>query len=257
MNIGLAIVLAISLFVVSPSWAARGFKESTSDRVQSPASAAWDVLTAGSWSFWVYRTANMAGVLLQFADADDGNVDSGWTIDSRATNPNTVQLNLVYGTSNLRARSTNSLTLDSWVHVGITWTGGALCAAVSIYFDGVVETNVCSNEGSGGRFGENMPLAIGNNNSGGSVSVAANMADFAIWDVELTAAEVSQLAGRALPTEVRGASLVYFNRLCGRQTPEPDAARASHGVVTGTAEVAHPPQVAKSCLRQMPVRGVG
>ena len=84
------------------------------------------------------------------------------------------------------------------------------------------------------------------------------IAEVAIWNVALNDEEISQLAGGALPKDVRPESLVGYWALCGRQSPEPDTSRnTNHMVITGAAQANHPGHLARSCLRSRGLLGVG
>jgi hypothetical protein len=70
----------------------------------------------------------------------------------------------------------------------------------------------------------------------------ATLADVAIWNVDLTAFEISALAKGARPNIIRPASLVAWWPLDGLQSPEPDLSRnAKNGTLTGTAAAFGPP----------------
>ena len=68
----------------------------------------------------------------------------------------------------------------------------------------------------------------------------AKIAEAAVWDVALTAAEVAQLATGAHPFTVRPGSIVYYNPIIGKFSPEIDWVSGNNTTVTGAVEFAHP-----------------
>ena len=82
---------------------------------------------------------------------------------------------------------------------------------------------------------------IGEDGAGGS-DLAALVAEAAIWNVALTAAEVAILAKGIHPFWVQPAALVAYWPLWGRNSPEPDYVGGFNLTVTGATQAAHPPR---------------
>lgn len=71
---------------------------------------------------------------------------------------------------------------------------------------------------------------------------AGTQADFAFWNVILTAAEWAALGQGARPYQIRETALIGWWPLDGIQSPEPDlSGSAANGTLTGTAKAFGPP----------------
>lgn len=69
------------------------------------------------------------------------------------------------------------------------------------------------------------------------------LAEFAIWDVALTDAEVLILAAGFSPLLVRPQSLVHYVPLIGRTSPEIEIIRGNDMAITGATAFPHPPMI--------------
>ncbi len=87
----------------------------------------------------------------------------------------------------------------------------------------------------------NTPLQIGNQTNF-SESWAGSLADVAVWNVILSAAEGASLVQGARPFTIRPKSLIGYWPVDGLQSPEPDLSGSkNNGTLTGTALASGPP----------------
>lgn len=87
----------------------------------------------------------------------------------------------------------------------------------------------------------NTPLQIGNQTNF-SESWSGALADVAVWNVVLSAAEAASLVQGARPFTIRPKSLIGYWPVDGLQSPEPDlSGNANNGTLTGTALAPGPP----------------
>jgi hypothetical protein len=112
--------------------------------------------------------------------------------------------------------STVAMTQDVWQHCG-----GVFATTTSrfAYLDGTEATeNTNTNNPALNR------TAIGCNwrSTGPDTFADADIAECAIWNVALTAAEMEILASGVSPLKVRPASLVYYCPVHGNLSPEPE-----------------------------------
>jgi hypothetical protein len=89
------------------------------------------------------------------------------------------------------------------------------------------------------------PILVGNQGSGFSGSLNGKMADFTIWNVVLSALEITALANGARPYTIRPSALLCWLPLDGLASPEPDlSGNAKNGTITGTITLAFGPPFA-------------
>jgi hypothetical protein len=140
-------------------------------------------------------------------------------------------------------RSTNSgaISAGTFANFGYSWSGGTTNAAIKIYKNG---TQVDTTDGGAGSFtaaysGSTVPLYIGGQ-KGLPGTLEANMvgviAEFAVWDLELTAAEFAALAKGCSPLQVRPSGLIHYLPLLRANTNYMGVAPT----VNGTTVSAHP-----------------
>ena len=150
----------------------------------SGASDAWTI------SFWVKATNSSSGRVLFYYGSND--IANGGTVVVRLTNSNKIILH--YGSNNnfLRLQSQNSLTVNTWEQITVTYDGGTTGASsgsinnyysrFKIYVDGSIQSTNNSNANyglSGSISGQNLRIAklvSGNTLKGEKID------ELAIWD---------------------------------------------------------------------------
>jgi hypothetical protein len=131
---------------------------------------------------------------------------------------------------------TTTLSVDTWYQVGMSLDASFLQTYVNGVSDGTVASNgVSLLSGTQNFVMGSQPASAGRNFNG-------RIADVAIWNVVLTAAEFVALAAGIRPNTVRPASLKGYWPLDGVNSPEPDLSGfGNNGTLTGTANAAGPP----------------
>jgi len=115
------------------------------------------------------------------------------TVSFLATSTNAIQF-IVIGNTTLTVRSSNnSITLNTWQHIAMTWDGSTTATNVHFYVNGV-ETGYQIQTNGGGPFDNaSTNLRIGNLNTG-TRSFDGLISDVALWVSQLSQHEISQLA---------------------------------------------------------------
>lgn len=148
----------------------------------------------------------------------------------------------------------NSVVLNVWQHVAVTWDGSPDNTKVHWYIDGVEPTYSFSTDGSG-AVGSNSgePFIIGNRDDA-IRATDGQIAHAHAYDRVLTVHEVRRLMRR--PGSIRN-GLVGYWRLNG-QSPELDfSGNGHHGTLTGTTLNVDPPDAYPSIYTQERFRQYG
>jgi len=130
-------------------------------------------------------------------------------------------------------------SIDTWHHLLITYDGGATTNDPIIYVDGssVTVTDVATPLGS--LLSEGSQLKIGNRDDNAR-AWNGYIAEWAKWNVILTAAEAATLGKGYSPLFIRPNSLLAYIPLIGRNSPETELIGGLSGTVTGAVNIAHP-----------------
>jgi len=166
----------------------------------SGASDAWTI------SFWVKATNSSSGRVLFYYGSND--IANGGTVVVRLTNSNKIILH--YGSNNnfLRLQSQNSLTVNTWEQITVTYDGGTTGASsgsinnyysrFKIYVDGSIQSTNNSNANyglSGSISGQNLRIAklvSGNTLKGEKID------ELAIWDSDQSS-NISDIYNSGVP----------------------------------------------------------
>ncbi len=132
------------------------------------------------------------------------------------------------------------LTLDTWQHLALTYTGDSTATDPTLYLDGVdqglrdseLTPQIYLNYGSTG------PMSIGNR-SLDNLAFEGRICEFAYWDRILTAGEVKILAAGQCPLRVRPNRLRIYLPITGAQSFERAFGRT--GTVIGAPQADHAP----------------
>jgi hypothetical protein len=125
-----------------------------------------------------------------------------------------------------------TISANTWYHVVQTVDTTSITAYVNGTSDGQNVTGAQSFSGTSAQIGYDNSNAHWN----------GRIADIAIWNVVLTANEISALAKGARPHQIRKPNLIYWAPLDGKQSPEPDlSGKAISGTLTGTSLAFGPP----------------
>jgi hypothetical protein len=131
------------------------------------------------------------------------------------------------------------LTLDTWQHLALTYTGDSTSTDPTLYLDGVdlgLRDSETTPQGSF-NFGSTGDMTIGNQ-SLQNLAFHGRLCEFAYWDRILTAGEVKILAAGKCPLRVRPNRLRIYTPMYGRS---PERAFGRSFSITGTTQADHAP----------------
>src|SRR3990167_8633143 len=124
----------------------------------------------------------------------------------------TVQF-FVNGSTNLfRVASNNSITLNTWQHILVTWNGGTAFTGVNIYVNGV-ETSYSAGQNATTPIDNSTTLLRIGNVSTGTRSFDGLVSEVGIWNSVLSLNEIKQLSSsrtRYVPLQVSPSSLKRY-----------------------------------------------
>lgn len=130
---------------------------------------------------------------------------------------------------------------STWVHLAATWDGTLNTNGSVLYRNGNAESSYVTNTAGSGSITSDAAgdFAIGNRSSGTfDRGLDGRLAELAVWNVVLTAAEVASLAQGFRPQRIRPQSLVFCVPLLRTNQ---DIRNATVGTTTGaTGGSAHP-----------------
>jgi hypothetical protein len=159
-------------------------------------------LTGMSVACWIFPRTSGAGGAGRIIDKD--NSQGGWFFAMK----NTSQLQFVgdeFATDPLVVVSTNTLTLNAWNHVAVTWDGNANGNNCLIYINGALSA-VTITAGSGNPDSDlAVPLCIGNRTQDNARGFDGYIDEMYIYSRVITQAKIQELMGAVLvptPTPV-------------------------------------------------------
>jgi hypothetical protein len=131
---------------------------------------------------------------------------------------------------------------SAWHHVALTYDSSSTSNDPVVYIDGASVT-VTENAAPSGTASTNADPYVFGGRTAGARTFNGRLAEFAAWDVILTAGEIASIAHGSSPSMVRRSSLVAHVPTWGVDSPEPDMVRGNAAAtVTGsTGLVPHPP----------------
>jgi hypothetical protein len=196
-------------------------------------------------SAWIYP---MAGDVALY---DSGFVTIGSTVQggsyglklfeigySKFSSDGKVCANLVYWNGNqsfdVQATSLAPVGQNAWHHIVGVFTSNT---SRSLYLDGVFQATDTANFNVGNTWG----VMVGK--TGETTIFNTDIAEVAIWDVALTAADIAILSGAVSPLHVRPQSLVRYCPMIGGGSTEIDLMSGNGLTATGSPTVKTHPRV--------------
>jgi hypothetical protein len=169
--------------------------DGTNDIVKVSGSDSFDTLGAVTVSAWIYpRSAGEAGKGRIVDKANGVTPTNGWLLH---VSGNGTQLSFLadYSSTNLaRHAAANSIALNAWQHVTVTWDGGASASGVHIYVNGREVSYATSTSGTGSRVNDALEeLKIGNDKSAAR-TFDGRIDEVRVWGRALSASEVAAMA---------------------------------------------------------------
>jgi len=196
--------------------------------------------TSTTWSIWVYRTG--AG------GTGFGRIwfKGSTSIDGRFFN-NGANYDFDRESSTTDGHWAMTRPSDSvWHNIVITYDSSALANDPIFYVDGSSVSPVAGEANPTGTISNNSQgYEVGNFHNGGSPTqnFGGSLAEFAVWDVILSAGEILSVARGTSPLDIRYANLKLYAPLSGLHAWEPDfgSTKAAGDVNGATATAHHPP----------------
>ena len=135
------------------------------DVVDAGSATNLDNLSAITFSAWILsRSEGEGGTGHIVSKYGTGGTGSGWRLKFGSGTTNALQFNVQYATTDLeRYASNNTLQLNVWQHVVVTWDGSASASAARIYVNGAETTYQTTGNPVDARVDDNTNnLRIGN-----------------------------------------------------------------------------------------------
>jgi concanavalin A-like lectin/glucanase superfamily protein len=205
---------------------------------EAAANAAWEPTGAITVSCWAKRPTgaqNDWAVILHYKNTGAG-TDFSWAAQQLSADEGdlTYQIN-VGGVGQDVFPATAVMTADVWHHLCFTFNGTTFIP----YHDGTSypsETHAGSiaYDGTGG-------LGVGATHTGHAAPWKGDIAELAVWDVALSAGQVTALAGGDNPFTVQASDLQAYVPLYGNASPEEDLIGSNDITITGATQSTHPP----------------
>lgn len=224
---------------------ARSFNGS-GDQINLGNSSTLDPTVPVSISVWFMLTSTPGGAYACLCDRINGGTHY------MALLYNSGHMTYYFGSGNNIDPGTASITQNVWYHVGAAIDGSN---NATTFMNGVSDGTVAG--------ATVTPAAVNSTlgRNGLNTDFPGILADYAIWNTNLTAAEFLALSRGARPVNVRSANLKAWLPLTGLQSPEPDlSGNANNGTLTGTTPAFGPPIMAFTPRRpfiKTPVSGGG
>lgn len=130
----------------------------------------------------------------------------------------------------IRVDATGVLSQDTWQHVVVTYDGSQAASGVTMYVDGSSVTTSTATDNFSGDATNTVNLQFGER-ANGTAGLSGDLAHVAIWNKELTAAEVAIIVDRRLysDTELDG----YWPLDEGEGTTVSDYKQTNDGTING------------------------
>lgn len=208
---------------------ARTFVAASSQNLEGTAPVTAVPCTFAAWMYKTDDAANLQGVAI--GDVVGG---GGGRLSLIYSATEVVQAQAVGVGGTDTASSSASGSLNAWVHGAAVFASSTSRTA---YLNG---GNAGSETSSNTQSGIDT-VRIGQVALSGGAFGDGSVAEAAVWDIDLTAAEVAVLAKGVSPLFVRPANLVAYWPLIGRHSPEPDIVGGFNLTLTNVpANFAHP-----------------
>jgi len=185
-----------------------------------------------------------------FGEGDKGRIyyrDAGtfmWGVWIRGTDSdNLLKYQRNFSTTNGKWQTpTSSISTSVWQHLAITYDNSDVSNDPVIYLDGVSQTITETTAPVGSAADDSGVALLLGNNDDGSRTFNGRLAEMAIYNMALSAAEVLALAHSINPLHIRRTNLKAYWPLPGNSSPEADlSGNGNNGTVTGAIKGAHPP----------------
>ncbi len=214
---------------------ARDFNGS-SDKTGHGLAAEQNNLTTWSFGGWFYLDSNAQYKRIvqkgsAWPNADwDLEFDDGWGM---------VFTNIHWST-NSGAWSIPKPATGAWTHILVTYDMGSTANDPAIYVNGASQTVTERGTPSGTAPANSQSTLYLGSDSGNGQYYDGRMAEFAMWNRVLTAAEADIIGAKKYSPLFVSNGLVMYVPLIGRTSPELELINGANGTLTGTSVIEHP-----------------
>lgn len=190
--------------VNSPTWVPTGGQvggamdfDGADDRVDVGSDATLDNLSAMTIVAWIkpdtLGEGPSLGRIIGKTSSAGTTTAGGWTLNLDTTNRLTFDVD--YNTTDFRQRAANnSITLNQWQQVAVTWTGSATATNAKLYVNGVETSYATTTNGTGGRVDDSaQSISIGNPPGRTDRTFDGKIDNVRIYNRALSAAEIATL----------------------------------------------------------------
>lgn len=166
---------------------------------------------SASWNFWIKISNTTSSVT--YLEKQASNV--GWRFYLKAKRL-TLELRGTGGTGDrIRVRSFSSgtkfgtrLNDGAWHMVTATYDGSGLASGVNLYLDGVAESTLqIQNDTLSTDTSNTNNMAIASRSGGGNNTGPGNIDEVSIWDVELSAGDITTIYNSGIPIDLQNQGL--------------------------------------------------
>ena len=212
----------------------------TTDRINYGSPSYLDNMGPLTYATWVQRDTSLSGSFPRIISKDENKYFILW---DHAGDVATFDFQVYAPTTHDKLAPSNSVPAapTDWVHLAVTWDGTFTTNGSALYKNGsAISSYITNNAGSGPATSDAAgDFAIGNRSSGTfDRGLDGRLAELAVWNAVLTAAEVASLAKGFRPQRIRPQSLVFCVPLLRTNQ---DIRNATAGTTTGaTGGSAHP-----------------
>jgi chitodextrinase len=134
---------------------------------------------------------------------DKSNGGAGWSLKMNGTTK--VQFAASeFATTDATRDSGASITLSTWQHVAVTWTGSATATNIHLYINGTLSDATATNGAGASRDDSASPLAIGNRPVDAARAFDGPIDDVRVYNRILTLTEIQALADSTVPSTPTG-----------------------------------------------------
>lgn len=230
------LLLFLSVFLCAPpSYAGRDFNATTS-KIEVTSYTALNALDTLTICLWAYRRTLGESNAGRFVEKTSGFILSTQTLMNFFANR--------WSTTNGQWTVSHP-TANAWHHICVTYDYGSTTNDPIFYVDGVSQTVSEVSAPVGTLDGDTDLLVIGNRTDSAR-TFDGYLAELYIWNVILTATEISTLSKNANPAMIRPGNIVLGMPLHGQHSPEinpygntgtlTDAGAAPHIAIGGRDE---------------------
>lgn len=169
-------------------------------------------MTLAAWIYPLSSGESNAGAFI--CKADNGAANGAWWFQVNANGGGTTSFGFykqVAGNDLFRESANLLLTLNTWQHVSVTWTGSTTATNIKLYLNGTEVSYGTNQNGGANDTDAAQILRIGN--SDGTTTFEGRIEETAVWNVILTQAELTALASaknRGIPAQIRPSALKMY-----------------------------------------------